>query len=109
MKKQTTNRDSLEILAAGKGWLAVDKPAGISVHNDPGKDLCALSTDRLRTDADLKGITGLTVAIGSVVTLAVLMRITAGVDWSTVFAKKPGKGTPPPLQPVAAASMPGVD
>ncbi len=59
MKKQTTNRDSLEILASGKGWLAVDKPAGISVHNDPGKDLCALATNRLRTDADLKDITGL--------------------------------------------------
>ena len=33
----------------------------------------------------LKGITGLTVAIGSVVTLAVLMRVTAHVDWDTVF------------------------
>ncbi|MBE7558581.1 inner membrane CreD family protein [bacterium] len=36
----------------------------------------------------LKGITGLTVAIGAVVTLAVLMRVTAHVDWNEVFARK---------------------
>jgi hypothetical protein len=36
----------------------------------------------------MKGTTGLTVAVGSVVTLAVLMRVTAGVDWSEVFARK---------------------
>lgn len=34
----------------------------------------------------LKGMTGLTVAVGSVVTLAVLMRLTARVDWAAVFA-----------------------
>ena len=33
------------------------------------------------------GITGLTVAIGSVLTLAVLMRVTARTDWSAVFAR----------------------
>ncbi|MFC1461793.1 inner membrane CreD family protein, partial [Verrucomicrobiota bacterium] len=36
----------------------------------------------------LKGITGLTVAIGSVVTLGVLMRVTAHVDWNEVFSRK---------------------
>ncbi len=36
----------------------------------------------------LKGITGLTVAIGSVVTLAVLMRVTARVDWNEVFSRR---------------------
>lgn len=34
------------------------------------------------------GMTGLTVAVGSVATLAVLMRLTAGVDWQRVFAKR---------------------
>ena len=29
------------VLAAGKGWLAVDKPAGLAVHNAPGRDLCS--------------------------------------------------------------------
>ena len=36
----------------------------------------------------IKGITGLTVAIGSVVTLAILMRVTASLDWNKVFAKR---------------------
>jgi hypothetical protein len=35
----------------------------------------------------IKGITGLTVAIGSVVTLAILMRVTASVDWNKIFVK----------------------
>ena len=39
-----------------------------------------------------QGITGLTVAIGSVITLAVLMRVTAHVDWEEVF-KKPSEET----------------
>ncbi|MCP3953316.1 MAG: RluA family pseudouridine synthase [Desulfobacterales bacterium] len=59
MKKQTTKDNHLRILASGKGWLAVDKPAGVSVHNDPGRDLCALVANRLQTDTDLKIATGL--------------------------------------------------
>jgi len=52
-----------------------------------------------------KGITGLTVAIGSVVTLGVLMKVTAHVDWNEVFAGATRKkGTaPPPLVPEAPA------
>ena len=38
----------------------------------------------------LKGITGLTVAIGSVATLAILMKVTAHVDWNLVFQRKIG-------------------
>jgi inner membrane protein involved in colicin E2 resistance len=55
----------------------------------------------------LKGITGLTVAVGSVITLAILMKVTAHVDWDKVFADggtkaaalRPTTGTvpPPPL------------
>jgi len=33
---------SISVLAAGKGWLAVDKPAGVTVHNAPGRDICSL-------------------------------------------------------------------
>jgi RluA family pseudouridine synthase len=29
------------ISAVGKGWLVMEKPAGLSVHNAPGKDLCS--------------------------------------------------------------------
>ena len=35
-----------------------------------------------------KGLTGLTIAIGSVITLAVLMKVTARIDWEKVFVKK---------------------
>ncbi len=40
----------------------------------------------------LEGTTGLTVAIGSVLTLAVIMRLTADVDWQEFFARKPVLG-----------------
>lgn len=32
----------IDIISTGKGWIAVDKPAGISIHNDTGNDLCSL-------------------------------------------------------------------
>ncbi len=38
----------IPVLASGKGWLAVDKPAGMSVHNEPGRDLCSLVSDFIR-------------------------------------------------------------
>lgn len=41
----------------------------------------------------LEGTTGLTVALGSVVTLAVLMRVTASIDWYDFF-KKPAVAQP---------------
>jgi hypothetical protein len=36
----------------------------------------------------LKGATGLTVAVGSVATLAVLMKVTAGIQWEDVFVRR---------------------
>ncbi len=44
----------IHILEFQKGWLAVDKPCGLSVHNDPGKDLVYLLSERIRSDALLK-------------------------------------------------------
>ncbi len=44
----------LHILEIQKGWLAVDKPCGLSVHNDPGKDLVCLLSERIRSDPLLK-------------------------------------------------------
>lgn len=38
------------MIARGTGWLAVDKPAGLTVHNRPGGDLCSLLADRLAND-----------------------------------------------------------
>ena len=46
----TLNSKSLQIpvLASGQGWLAVDKPAGFTVHNEPGHDLCTIARDYIR-------------------------------------------------------------
>ena len=43
----TINYKSLQIpvLASAKGWLAVNKPAGLTVHNDTGSDLCSIAHD----------------------------------------------------------------
>ncbi|GAB6904248.1 hypothetical protein JCM12296A_00820 [Desulfosarcina cetonica] len=30
------------VIASGDHWLVVEKPAGMSIHNDPGRDLCSL-------------------------------------------------------------------
>lgn len=37
-----TEAPEIPVIAAGEGWLVVDKPCGISVHNDPGRDLCSI-------------------------------------------------------------------
>jgi RluA family pseudouridine synthase len=31
--------ESIQVLRIGKGWIGVNKPSGISIHNDPGEDL----------------------------------------------------------------------
>jgi 23S rRNA-/tRNA-specific pseudouridylate synthase len=36
------------LIASGGGWIVVDKPAGMSVHNEPGRDLCSLMAAWLR-------------------------------------------------------------
>ncbi len=36
-----------------------------------------------------EGYTGLVVTIGAIITLAVLMQVTAKVDWAEVFREKP--------------------
>ena len=35
------NTSPLPVVGSGSGWIVVEKPSGMSVHNDPGKDLCA--------------------------------------------------------------------
>lgn len=42
----------------------------------------------------IEGVTGLIVTIGSVVTLAVMMKLTTGVDWDAVFLKVENKKVP---------------
>jgi tRNA pseudouridine65 synthase len=43
----------IEILCCHKGWLAVDKPCGISVHNDPGQDLVSILEKKIASDNSL--------------------------------------------------------
>ncbi len=47
----------IPVLAAGKGWLVVDKPAGMTVHNMPGMDLCSFASAHLRNETAEKGQT----------------------------------------------------
>jgi len=44
----------IPVLAMGRGWLVVDKPAGLTVHNAAGRDLCSLSVAQIKKDVTLK-------------------------------------------------------
>ena len=46
----TCGRLRIGLLAIGRGWMAVEKPSGLSIHNDPGDDLRSLLNDCFRTD-----------------------------------------------------------
>ncbi len=52
------NFANIPILSTGNGWMAVDKPAGLSVHNDPGADLCALVEKGFRSNPVLAEAVG---------------------------------------------------
>lgn len=45
----------IPLLAIGKGWLVVDKPAGMSVHNESGRDLCFLASAFIQKETTLHG------------------------------------------------------
>jgi RluA family pseudouridine synthase len=53
----TTEREpsQIPVLALGKGWLVVDKPAGMSVHNESGRDLCSLVSAFIEQDTPIQG------------------------------------------------------
>jgi RluA family pseudouridine synthase len=46
---------SITVLAAGKGWLAVNKPAGVTVHNAPGRDICSLVSAFIQKEPAVSG------------------------------------------------------
>lgn len=52
----TIGREPIQIplLAIGKRWMVVDKPAGISVHNEPGRDLCSLASAFIQKESILQ-------------------------------------------------------
>jgi 23S rRNA-/tRNA-specific pseudouridylate synthase len=41
----------MAVASSGPGWLVVDKPCGMSIHNDPGKDLCSLALAAVQAGA----------------------------------------------------------
>ena len=45
--------NSIPVLAFGSAWLAVEKPEGLSVHNDPENDLCSRIQAAIEADAIL--------------------------------------------------------
>ena len=57
MKPINCGSIQIPVLAAGKGWLVVDKPAGMTVHNMPGMDLCSFASAHLRNETAEKGQT----------------------------------------------------
>jgi RluA family pseudouridine synthase len=52
----TTGREPIRIpvLAMGRGWMVVDKPAGMTVHNDSGRDLCSFASAFIRKEASIR-------------------------------------------------------
>lgn len=58
LKRHSPARQHLTLVEARTGWLVVEKPSGISVHNDPGRDLRTLVAAMLRGDAELINRTG---------------------------------------------------
>ncbi len=38
----------IPVVACGSRWLVVEKPCGMSIHNDPGGDLCSLALAAVR-------------------------------------------------------------
>ena len=45
----------IPVLALGKGWLVVDKPAGMTVHNESGRDLCSVASAFIRNETTIQG------------------------------------------------------
>ena len=50
--------ENIKIIGAGKGWIVVDKPCQVSVHNEPGRDLVSLVSSMVGNDPVLCKETG---------------------------------------------------
>ncbi|MCG8614727.1 MAG: RNA pseudouridine synthase, partial [Desulfobacterales bacterium] len=37
-----TTENPFSVVGRGNGWICIDKPGGVSVHNDPGRDVVSL-------------------------------------------------------------------
>jgi 23S rRNA-/tRNA-specific pseudouridylate synthase len=52
------NDIDLTIISVGRGWIAIEKPCDISIHNHPGKDLCSIVLSHLKNDSELAKYSG---------------------------------------------------
>ncbi len=55
VSQSTGHKQPFKVIAHGPGWMAVEKPSGITVHNDPGQDLCSQLAHYLQAD-DMIGL-----------------------------------------------------
>lgn len=47
----------IKVLKTGDGWIGIEKPCGISIHNDPGHDVLSIITKMILNDhVDLQSI-----------------------------------------------------
>jgi RluA family pseudouridine synthase len=53
MTNALTSDNFLPVIDCGPGWLVIEKPVGMSVHNDPQGDLCAVLKVNLRSNQSL--------------------------------------------------------
>jgi RluA family pseudouridine synthase len=44
----------IPVLSMGRSWIVVDKPAGLTVHNASGRDLCSLASAQIQKEATLR-------------------------------------------------------
>ena len=64
VSKNTRALPDIVILAMGKGWMAVDKPAGMTVHNQPGHDLCSRAGEMVAASVEAMTLIGMDPAFG---------------------------------------------
>ncbi len=50
LKTQLPTPPPVPIIFGGTGWLVVEKPCGMSIHNNPGSDLCSRLSQYLQSD-----------------------------------------------------------
>ncbi len=64
MKPVIRQIPQIQILKKGPGWLALDKPGGMSVHNHPGNDLVSVISKQIQSDPALSQALGFKTASG---------------------------------------------
>lgn len=53
--QSVVRKPPFKVIAHGPGWMVVEKPSGVTIHNDPGRDLCSQLSGYLQTD-DMIGL-----------------------------------------------------